>query len=104
MCGTQLASLAALLLAWLFVFDTTNKERSSLQGFREGIVGADAPAPQVCLVQCSVPARTQELAGIDLPVYAAIGPCCLLAQQQCPRLQASIRSMGKGVDRQARPA
>ena len=36
----QLASLAALLLAWLFVFDITNKERASLEGFREGIVGA----------------------------------------------------------------
>ena len=40
MCRMQLASLAALLLAWLFVFDITNKERASLEGFREGIVGA----------------------------------------------------------------
>ena len=55
----QLASLAALLLAWLFVFDTTNKERSALEGFREGIVGAEGGLPQVCsppvlLSQCTL--------------------------------------------------
>lgn len=42
-CHMQLASLLALLMAWLFIFDTVQKERASLEDSKkEGIVGQTA--------------------------------------------------------------
>ena len=37
--AVQLASLMALLMAWLFIFDTAQKERASLEDHKEGMVG-----------------------------------------------------------------
>ena len=54
----QLASLAALLLAWLFIFDITNKERASLEGFQEGIVGA-VQDPAQAQVQAAIKSINQ---------------------------------------------
>ncbi len=50
----QIASLLALILAWVYIFDTVMKEREALENPQEGIVGAIprdvesqvAPAPQ----------------------------------------------------------
>ncbi|KAK9846211.1 hypothetical protein WJX84_004971 [Apatococcus fuscideae] len=39
----QLASLAVLLLAWIYIFDTISRERENLEGPQEGIMGV-APA------------------------------------------------------------
>lgn len=36
----QLVSLVALLLAWVYIFDTVQRERELLEGPKEGIVGA----------------------------------------------------------------
>ena len=36
----QLVSLIALLLAWVYIFDTVQRERELLEGPKEGIVGA----------------------------------------------------------------
>jgi hypothetical protein len=36
----EFASLGALLLAWVYIFDTAQKEREALEGPKEGIVGA----------------------------------------------------------------
>lgn len=43
----QLAALMAFLLAVLFIFDTAQKERASLEDPKEGIVGAQTPSPDV---------------------------------------------------------
>ena len=65
-CLLQLASLAALLLAWLFVFDTTNKERASLEGFREGIVGAVPDAQSQVAIQRHLWWHASHCAGLIL--------------------------------------
>lgn len=39
----QLASLAVLLLSWIYVFDLLSREREVLEGSQEGITGV-APA------------------------------------------------------------
>lgn len=36
----QLVSLIALLLAWIYIFDTVQRERELLEGPKEGILGA----------------------------------------------------------------
>ncbi len=36
----QLVSLIALLLAWVYIFDTVQREREMLEGPKEGIIGA----------------------------------------------------------------
>lgn len=36
----QLVSLIALLLAWVYIFDTVQRERELLEGPKEGIIGA----------------------------------------------------------------
>lgn len=36
----QIASLLALILAWVYIFDTVMKERELLENLQEGIVGA----------------------------------------------------------------
>ena len=36
----QLVSLVALLLAWVYIFDTVQREREMLEGPKEGIIGA----------------------------------------------------------------
>lgn len=36
----QIASLLALILAWVYIFDTVMKERELLENPQEGIVGA----------------------------------------------------------------
>ena len=36
----QLVSLIALLLAWVYIFDTVQREREMLEGPKEGILGA----------------------------------------------------------------
>lgn len=36
----QLTSLVALLLAWVYIFDTVQRERELLEGPKEGIIGA----------------------------------------------------------------
>ena len=36
----QIASLLALILAWVYIFDTVMKERELLDNTQEGIVGA----------------------------------------------------------------
>ena len=47
---TQIASILALILAWVYIFDTVLKEREALEQPAEGIVGAvprdpEAPPP-----------------------------------------------------------
>ncbi len=46
----QIASILALILAWVYIFDTVLKEREQLEAPKEGIVGAvprdvEAPPP-----------------------------------------------------------
>ena len=38
--SAQIASLLALILAWVYIFDTVMKERELLENPQEGIVGA----------------------------------------------------------------
>ena len=49
----QFASLIALLLAWVFIFDTVSKERELLEGPKEGIVGASGVQVRSLLPLCS---------------------------------------------------
>ena len=50
MLRAQIASILALILAWVYIFDTVLKEREQLEAPKEGIVGAvprdvEAPPP-----------------------------------------------------------
>ena len=40
MWRAQIASILALILAWVYIFDTVLKEREALEAPKEGIVGA----------------------------------------------------------------
>lgn len=71
----QLASLAVLLLSWVYVFDLLSREREVLEGPQEGITGV-APAADL-----EAGRRTSARQVIPNP-----GPACLHSVGLCCRL------------------
>lgn len=78
LCGTvQIASILALILAWVYIFDTVLKEREKLESPQEGIVGAvpcDVENPSAPEQAVSTNGATSRATGAPQP---PLSPCLL---------------------------
>ena len=73
----QIASLLALILAWVYIFDTVMKERELLENPQEGIVGAiprDVENPAAPAAQPQQNGRSGEWGFFRLTSCRSISP------------------------------